>query len=75
MLDYFKNHVVFCKQIVVEQKVNDRDTKNSELKKYLKKKIPIIISKLVSLFDPNGVDRTNVGYTMDFSDGTKRHDD
>jgi hypothetical protein len=44
--------VIFCKLVITEYKFNDRgETRSSDIKRYLKKKINVILTKLVQVFD------------------------
>lgn len=53
---------MFAKLVVVELRVNERDQKTSDLKRYIKKKIPALISNIIELFEPNQVASSYSGY-------------
>ena len=54
VLDYYKNQLVFCKLVVAEKRVNERgETSMNERKYNARKKIKMILSRIVELFDFN----------------------
>lgn len=74
-LEYYKNQIIFCKNVIIEQRVNERDHKSSELKRYLKKKIPAIVASVIELFESERVRYHNSGHTLGFSRVPVRDDE
>lgn len=55
-IEYYKSQVIMCKRVVEELKLNDREMKQSDLKKKWKSKIRRIFSSINSMINPkNGI--------------------